>query len=322
MKYCDNCKKKLAHNSNVGFCLSCLPEDNFVRKFNSGNTIQEISQEIFNSSHGGHRTSIRRVLIEKLGESKFQEIKRRNRAKRMKQKEVELPKEFMVSLFKQGKTSPEINKALKLKGFSVHVATVRKRLKEWKCDLQENNSKRKIERQKISKKRRRLIKELWLDGNNIHNIASALNMARNTVKTYLHQMGFKTRFPQNYILKNYNKEELEAEKYLEKKGYNVKKCYFLCQRENSIIVPKELRPFCKKCPVKELKFKHRQFYDFMIEKDGFYSVVEVKKTYISNNWERAHFTLGQFVNLPLILKNQIPFRLLIKRGGKFEEDIF
>ena len=89
-----------------------------------------------------------------------------------------------------------------------------------------------------------------------------------------------------------------------------------------MIIPKELKPFCEKCPVKNLKFKHREFYDFVIEKDGKYGISEVKKVYISQNWERAHFSIGQFINLPEILKNNIPFHLILIRGKKIEETIF
>lgn len=323
-KTCRLCDKKLTYNNKVGFCINCVPKDRIFNLFMKGKTIQDISNNIYSSQSGYYRSLIRKTLTEKLDDKKFNKIKTSNRNKIMKKREVDLPLNFIYSLYEKGKTAPEINKALASKGYTVHTATVRKRLKEKGLDLMENLKRKNIKLKRISKKRKRLIKELWLDGNNMKSISKVTGMAENTIKIYLHQMGFKTKLFQNYILKNYTEGEKTAKPYFKNNGYKVKKCYFLCQRKNNegLIIPKELKSFCEKCPIKKLNFKHREFYDFVIEKDGRYSIVEVKKVYISKNWERAHFSIGQFINLPEILKNKIPFHLILIRGGKIEETIF
>jgi len=317
---CKYCQKRLSYNNKLGFCLNCLPEERIISVFNSGKTIQHISESIFNSCSGRYRSLIRGVLKRNIKD--FEKLKKENRNKVMSQSKLELPLKFILKLYKDGKTVPEIHKAVASKGYNAHVATIRKRLKDNGCDIKKNAAWKNIKRQRTSKKRKRLIKHLWEDGNSIKSISKALSMAELTVKTYLHQMGFKTKLPQNYILKNYSEDEKRARKYLENQGYVVKKCYFLCQRKNDIIIPKELRELCEKCPVKRMNFKHKEFYDFILEKEGKFSIAEVKKVYVSKNWERAHFSLGQFINLPEILKNNVPFHLIIIRGDNFEETIF
>ena len=320
-KRCSSCQDQLVHNNISYLCQSCVSSKAF-KLFMNGKTISEISKVLFNSIHGRYRGSISGLLKERMGSDDFLSIKSNNRNKAMSSLKIDLPFDFISRLCREGKTSPQIYQALLAQGYSLHIATLRSRLKKLGFDLKVNDALRKKRRQCVSKKRKKAIEKLWLEGNNMKDISHSLSLAEATVRTYLHQMGFKTKLPQNYVLKNYTKGEIIAKEYLEKQGYEVKKCFFICQRKSNIIVPKDLRPFCKFCPVQQLKFEHKEFYDFVVKMNDTYIVVEVKKTYVNKNWERAHFSLGQFINLPQVLKHRIPFKLLIIRENGIEEKNF
>lgn len=331
-KKCNFCGRKVPHNNKIGFCIDCTPKGKIIKSFNNGKTITEISREIFNSNSGSYRSMIRNILKDRLG-SNFESIKVKNKDKVMKEKTTKkIPLEFVKDLYNKGLLTPQIHKALISKGYIIHICTLRKRMKELNLDGKENHTKWLTGRHLVSKGRKKLIKELWMNGESINNIAKVTNLAHNTVGLYLNEMGCKTRLLQMYFSEKINKEEEKAKEYLEHKGFEVKKCLFLCQRKvaenfNSILenkdmpFPKDLKKFCEDCPIKKLKFKEQELYDFVIKKENHYGIVEVKKVYL-NPYRRAHFTLGQFINLPTIIKHNINFSLIIFEGGKMYEEKF
>lgn len=331
-KSCKFCNKNLSYNNKIGFCFECFPKKEAIKLFKEGKTIIQISEKIFNSNSGNYRELIRSLLKKEFG-SKFLEIRKNNKNEQIKDRiKKNLPLDFIRDLHNQGKLATQIHKALLQKNYKLHLCTLRKILLELSLDYVENYRKWLTGRSKLSIKRKKLIKELWKEGNSVKNISKTLGLAALTVKTYLHKMGFKTKMLQYYYSEPMNSEESEAKDYLKEKGFEVKKCLFMCQRKlekgfgeilwrNNFPFPKKLREFCKGCPIKKLKFEEQELYDFMIKKNGKYEVVEVKKVY-KNPHRRAHFTLGQFLNLPKIIKANIPFRLIFFDGGELYERRF
>jgi len=262
--------------------------------------------------------------------SEFLKIKKNNKDRVMNAALAkELPLDFIKQLFHQGKLTTQIHKALLQKGYVIHIQTLRNRLLRLDLDYRENYRKFLKNRGRISRNSKELIKQLWRDGKSINEISRKTGFAFLTVRTYLHQMGFKTKMLQFYYSESSNAEEKMAKSYLENQKCEVKKCLFLCQRKldrpfNEILVdktfpfPSDLRKFCTGCPVKELKFEEQELYDFVSKDEKGYSVVEVKKVY-KNPHRRAHFTLGQFLNLSKVIKAGIPFKLLIFEDGQIQE---
>ncbi len=329
---CKNCSKVLAINNKVGFCLSCLPDDDIIKLFKQGKTVVEISKIIFNSTSGNYRGAIRGGLIKHFG-LKYPELRKANKSTSLLDKNYKkFPLDFIKKLHTEGKITTQIHKALLQKGYKLHLATTRNILKYLNLDYCENYKKWLTNRSRSSKKQKELVRDLWMNGESMKGISKATGFAETTVRTYLHSMGFKTKLLQLYYSEPSNKEEISARKYLENNGFEVKKCMFLCQRklekpfneillDNKFPFPRDLRSFCKSCPIKDLKFEEQEMYDFVIKKENKYSIVEVKKVYF-DPYRRAHFSLGQFLNLPKVIKSGIPFKLLIFEEGKIYEREF
>ncbi len=331
-KNCNFCHKKLAHNNKINFCLKCLPSEEIVGSFRNGETIQGITKKIFNSSSGYYRELVRKTLIGGVG-SDFLRIRKINRNKAINRTySNKLPVDFIKSLFSQGKITPQIHMALLQKGYSLHISTLRKILLKLELDYRQNYKNWQTNRGLVSKGKKDLIRKLWMNGESINEISKITELAPLTVKQYLHEMGFKTKMLQFYYSEPSNNEEKLAKTYFQNKGYEVKKCLFLCQRkldkpfteilkDPTFPFPPDLRKFCQQCPIKNLQFEEQELYDFMVKKDNVYGIVEVKKIY-TNPRRRAHFTLGQFLNLPQIIKAGIPFTLLLFENGKIDEKSF
>ena len=171
--------------------------------------------------------------------------------------------------------------------------------------------------------------DLFNKGVKTEKIGKIMGLSTPTVQQYLNSEGIDTTYSTAKYLNRYaNDEEKLTRKYLEKKGYEVIRCMFMCQRDKVKVIPSIIKDkYCKKCPIKNIKFHKdiEEYYDYVCFKNNKVKVVEVKKIYYKKTKRRnfihrtGHCSLGQLLNIGKLLKNNVEMCVIYFDEGVLNE---
>ena len=300
--------------------IADIKEESIIKTaFLNGKTIKEIAL-----STGRQRHTVKAILLRVgMKNEKIASLCRKNFLAKMRNC-YPFPEELLKELYNKGLTMNAALKEIKKSTGIFHTLKIAKDYaKLWELDFEQNYEKWLVEKRSVKKEKQVRIAKLFEEGYSPAEIGKKLKLESTTIKTYLNKWGFDTGLSWRFFAQGFNESDHEkkAKCILEKEGWKVIRCAFLCWRQKltkrNILVPKELKEnYCSRCPCKNIEPRGgNNFFDYAVFNDTKVAVLEVKSKIKDRE---PQYTAGQAINGMLLAKAGIPIFNFIYRGDKLE----